>query len=287
MPKAAKSSPTKTPPKPRPVRTPRKKPTSKQFIDDEADEARDSDNEAGVLVNNPGDPVRSPSDAEDNGEEVDEYEKDFINDGDPFENASERSASITPPPRSQKPSPIVQNTRTKAARKKSAKDDEDVIELTTSEEDLEAMDEDDSMFRKPAGVKPAALPPSLLTRSAAAKRASSPPVSTPTASRKKSKQVISSQQEAPSGGPPVDVKKFMEEWKRMNDYYDGNLATMISGSSGSKSAQSKTRALDVSRSVDEDSPRSPNWDPPFDGLAEPDTSSLESKTNRSKFRSAK
>ncbi|KAJ7024535.1 hypothetical protein C8F04DRAFT_1270229 [Mycena alexandri] len=43
------------------------------------------------------------------------------------------------------------------------------IKDSSDEEDMEAMDIDDSMFRKPAGVKSSALPSPLLTRSTAKK----------------------------------------------------------------------------------------------------------------------
>ncbi|KAJ7119965.1 hypothetical protein C8R43DRAFT_960035 [Mycena crocata] len=189
-------------------RSPKKAPISAAFVDDEAQESDDSD---GVLVNRPASESRDTPPAyasgyHDHDSNVDEgnqeSEDNFINDGDPYEGYQSDgavSATYTPPPSPAKsrtkravvdsPSPTppstpiknrVRQAATKAllppAPKKTpskgntyAKDN--VIELeSTSEEDLEAMDVDDSEFKKPAGVKPASLPPSLVTRSAASKR---------------------------------------------------------------------------------------------------------------------
>ncbi|KAJ7767247.1 hypothetical protein B0H16DRAFT_1521466 [Mycena metata] len=99
MPKTPKT-PAKSKTKSTPNKTPPKKKESKPFIDDEA--AADSDD--GVLVDKPS--MDSPSQRpdldhpEDQGTE-DEYEQDFINDGDPFADVDSYSLkypSITPPP---------------------------------------------------------------------------------------------------------------------------------------------------------------------------------------------
>ncbi|KAJ7611887.1 hypothetical protein DFH06DRAFT_1345279 [Mycena polygramma] len=217
MPKVAKS-PAKPRPKPKPIlKSPKKKVTSSQFINDEAEESDD-----GVFVDRPsegGSPLNNNQEEEDDDFDTMPdygYESDFINDGDIYEEVSApKSASITPPPASQSksgrgrvarvetrssspeitppPSPSKPRGRTskvvkdessppptvktkatptpKRAQKAETKPvpEKDVIELASSDEDLTAMDVDDSMFKKPTGVKHSALPPSLLTRSAASK----------------------------------------------------------------------------------------------------------------------
>ncbi|KAJ7617676.1 hypothetical protein DFH06DRAFT_1145102 [Mycena polygramma] len=231
----------------------RKKPVSKQFVDDEADEAKDSARS-----------VRSSSPAQDpdQAEEADD---------DPFENASERSASITPPPPSQGGKKASEQARrSRSSAKKIAADEEDVIELTTSDEDLEAMDEDDS---------------------AVAKRASSPNEAAPSSVSKKPRNSHSSPQSDPDDAPPIDIQKFMEEWKRMNKFYDGNLASMIAGSSDTKggnpsvgtSGQKSKGAVSSKKSSDLSMlAQSPSWDPPYDGLPEPSTPSPAAKAKRAK-----
>ncbi|KAJ7016597.1 hypothetical protein C8F04DRAFT_1201832 [Mycena alexandri] len=175
MPKTPKT-PTKARPKPRPLNSPKKKHISAAFVNDEADESDD-----GVLVDPaslqfPDFPagsqqVEADADEEQAIDSLDEYEQDFINDGSPPSSPSKRRA---------RPSPDAD---------RSTRSDK-VIELEdTSDEDLAAMDVDDSMFRKPAGVKASALPPSLVTRSAAAKRGAEQPSATASvgSSRKRSK----------------------------------------------------------------------------------------------------
>ncbi|KAJ7111513.1 hypothetical protein C8R44DRAFT_883305 [Mycena epipterygia] len=201
MPKAPRT-PVKSPPKPRPVRSTKKKistplflkgdtedsddgvlvnrpaevsastrkrsavrgskakPTSSVFIDDEAD---DTDNGAATV------PVgvdRSDSAVPggDASDSPDKYEEEFINDGDPYDGVSDHSADVTPPP----PEQLLKvkfSTSTPLKRKRAVASSA-IIDIPSSEEDLEAMAEDDSMFKKPSGVKAAALPPSLSTRSA-------------------------------------------------------------------------------------------------------------------------
>ncbi|KAJ7733303.1 hypothetical protein B0H16DRAFT_1579726 [Mycena metata] len=204
MPKTPKT-PVKARPRPKPLRSPKKKPSSSEFIDDEAE------SDDGVLVGLDSPHVQAQdlslprNGHEGDGIEVavdslDEYEADFINDGDPFEDVepdpdSSSSPRRSPPKRraprstndgdsSREPSPSPSRiqrgkpSKADAARSpsKKIKPSEDVIEVDdTSEEDLTAMDVDDSMFRKPPGVKASALPPSLVTRSAAAKAASAVP----------------------------------------------------------------------------------------------------------------
>ncbi|KAF7328242.1 hypothetical protein MVEN_02564100 [Mycena venus] len=161
--KKATVSPAKRgPAKPRAVPATCKRIKSKAMIDDEASE------EEGVLVDRGTDSGEEMDGLEggDVGDaEFDRYEADFINDGDPFEGRSEDSDTsfpevLLPPPntpprrnvdRRGKPTPVID------------------IE-SSSEEDMTAMDIDDSMFRKPTGLKASALPPSLITRSASAKR---------------------------------------------------------------------------------------------------------------------
>ncbi|KAJ7672316.1 hypothetical protein DFH06DRAFT_1319737 [Mycena polygramma] len=74
---------------------------------------------------------------------------------------------LTPPPTVRSKQPQTPKRSQKSAPKAVAA--EEVIELESSDEDLTAMDVDDSVFKKPTGIKHSALPPSLLTRSAASK----------------------------------------------------------------------------------------------------------------------
>ncbi|KAJ6506336.1 hypothetical protein C8R47DRAFT_1209525 [Mycena vitilis] len=200
MPPRGAKSPAKPRPKPKPLKSPKKKPISSAFIDDEAEDSDD-----GVLVDRSDTVDDAPaSDPVPNGELGDEdlvsdnrYEDDFINDGDPYEDLETETLgypSPSPPP-SPKKTPIKASAPSAnslanvspgspskrlhrrgatpdlgATAKKLVSSSADVIELaSSSDEDLEAMDVDDTMFKKPTGVKPSALPPSLLTRSAAVK----------------------------------------------------------------------------------------------------------------------
>ncbi|KAJ6462340.1 hypothetical protein C8R47DRAFT_1225489 [Mycena vitilis] len=164
----------------------------KSFIDDEA-----IDSDDGLLVGHSG-----PDGSE---AELNRYEEEFINDGDPFaeqtdesdaskdrEDSEDSSSPVAPTPSkatihnsvpnktqqedsddSTFPATLSLPPRTPLGKRpaKTAKKSP-VIELTSSsEEDLTAMDVDDSMYKKPAGVKPIALPPALATRSATAKHA--------------------------------------------------------------------------------------------------------------------
>ncbi|KAJ7640376.1 hypothetical protein DFH06DRAFT_1137830 [Mycena polygramma] len=236
--------------KPRPVRSPKKKPVSSPFIDDEAVVSGDD----GELFR-----LSVPSSAEPDTQQPDENEED------PFEHASQRSNSITPPPRTQAVVPQkkaeIKGKKPSTARKASSdREDGDVIELTSSDEDLAVMDEDDSMFRKPPGVKATALPPSLLTRSAAARHLSSSPVIMKPAGRSKKNSGSGSADNIES--PTVDVEKFMQEWKRMNKHFDGNLASMIAGNTRDKGAASSSKVKEP-RVGASSSRISPEWDPPY------------------------
>ncbi|KAJ6474032.1 hypothetical protein C8R47DRAFT_1144572 [Mycena vitilis] len=214
-PRSSRSSPAKPRPKPRPVRSPKKKIVSSAFVDDEAVESDD-----GVLVDRPdippnSSPVEENQGADGGAEDLnDKYESDFIDDGDVYDLGSLGYPSPSPPPSlsrltrgrapadeagggssptspspkkgsrgrvdskavdglsssPESPSKISRGratTRAVDASKASVVAD-DVIELT-SDEDLEAMAVDDTVFKKPANVKPSALPPSLMTRSTASK----------------------------------------------------------------------------------------------------------------------
>ncbi|KAJ7635505.1 hypothetical protein DFH06DRAFT_1336526 [Mycena polygramma] len=157
MPKASTKSTAKPRPKPRPVRSPKKQ-VSPKYIDDEAEES---------------------------------YEKDFIDDRDLAELTdidSLRYPSPSPPPATVKSEAKRATGGTSTSKRASGKQvvPDAVIELdSTSEEDMAAMDEDDSVFKKPPGVKASALPPSLMTRSVASKLGVSiEPVASPSSSSK-------------------------------------------------------------------------------------------------------
>ncbi|KAJ7019099.1 hypothetical protein C8F04DRAFT_1276683 [Mycena alexandri] len=91
------------------------------------------------------------------------YERDFIDDGDQEEGIVFGTPELTPAPEY----PLTQQTPSKAPRlfKRQQATPTPVIELDSSDEDLETMDVDDSMYKRPAGLKATALPPSLVTRS--------------------------------------------------------------------------------------------------------------------------
>ncbi|KAJ7168838.1 hypothetical protein C8R46DRAFT_1218223 [Mycena filopes] len=246
MPKTPRT-PVRPRPKPKSPASRSKKVTSSPFVDDEAEDSED-----GVLVE-AADAAghQLPDDEPDNvarADYDDEYEQDFINDGDPFEDTVRRYPTLfvfiiiiiisahaactlhhyyagllfLRPPSPLEASaldsgpltlqkslsrlplpefieagpplvlllrlPVLSNGSLyrllgQAFQKvlPSASAGGDVIEVDdTSDEDLAAMDVDDSVFRKPAGVKASALPPSLLTRSAAAKKGIQPPALTVT-----------------------------------------------------------------------------------------------------------
>ncbi|KAJ7027192.1 hypothetical protein C8F04DRAFT_1189855 [Mycena alexandri] len=307
-------SSTKTKAKPRPTKSPSKKIKSSPFVDDEAAESDD-----GVLVGDPG-PVPSNStqagqDEVDRANRTDEeYDQDFINDGDPFEDVdSLRYPSITPPPSPSKrgkqqqsvirditsspegtppPSkshhnvPETLRTPETPSQAKKVKKSSEVIEVTdTSDEDLATMDVDDSMFRKPAGVKASALPPSLLTRSAAAKQASVVPLPTRVSSAHR-RPVSDQMQDAPSeeqSAAPAIVNGVMNP--AMVKFVSELLSHHTTGSSvvPEASARPKPRpinrvdhdqiALDAALASSLQSPLSikkgrklrdpsPDWDPP-------------------------
>ncbi|KAJ7734604.1 hypothetical protein B0H16DRAFT_1731671 [Mycena metata] len=197
MPKAAKT-PVRPRPKPHLLKSPKK--VEETLVDDEA-----IDSDDGVLVDRTvsdaedGDNVLPATQFGSTDGDLEEgYESDFINDGDPFEDlgaqdGSQRSVSpdiISPPSKSAgdrkkldvnssppgTPSPKrvlrgrLVDTKPPAPSPSKPKRkvlSDTVIDIeSTSEEDMAAMDEDNSMFKNPPGVKPSALPPSLTTRSA-------------------------------------------------------------------------------------------------------------------------
>ncbi|KAJ7120556.1 hypothetical protein C8R43DRAFT_1136730 [Mycena crocata] len=152
-------------------RSRKKQPLFTSFIDDEA-----ADSDDGVLIDrDPESPRKFARKRIDTPDEDEPYEEDFINDGNPFDGASvvsdenadvpkessvlvksgdvKRDSLRTPPPSQPVRVPKTPGRATRLGKRRQPEDDdEDVIELT-SDEDLEAMDEDDSMFRKPAGIK--------------------------------------------------------------------------------------------------------------------------------------
>ncbi|KAJ7187201.1 hypothetical protein C8R46DRAFT_1207166 [Mycena filopes] len=278
MPKTPKT-PAKARPKPRPLKSPKKPVVSYEFVDDEAYESDD-----GVLVDreDPSGPASTQSVNPAPADEDEEYDRDFINDGDPFEDTeSLRYPSLSPPSSPAKadapsmddrsPSPDRVETYTpsrihrgrQSAREvpvtpspsKSKKIYDDVIELDdTSDEDLTAMDVDDSVFKKPAGVKASALPPSLLTRSAASKR---PVVATqftvPSTGRCVKQEPADEDTGAPVEDPPaiVNAPWFDSSTSRV-DHGDLALQEGIRSSLASPVSLKKRR-----------NPRySPEWDPP-------------------------
>ncbi|KAJ7020367.1 hypothetical protein C8F04DRAFT_1275143 [Mycena alexandri] len=323
MPKAAKS-PSKARPKPRPIKSPKKKVSSSHFVNDEADESDD-----GVLVELPArDMPGSPQQdvAPPNGTMSDEeYDRDFINDGDPFEDAdSVHYPSVSPPASPHKgkvhKSTARQNTPSQwesfasppysgSPRAEGSPQDPEpekevetsvqhspsflrsgeIIELPdTSDEDLAAMDVDDSMFKKPTGVKASALPPSLVTRSAAAKRGADSGSSAPSFGAFKRPKVEDFDEVVTVSTPPPEAPAFVNGVMNpaMVNFINNLLAqqsTISSAPSGSSSSTAKSSrrvdhdqiALDAAISSSLQSPvslkdkpkrakprYSPDWDPP-------------------------
>ncbi|KAJ7171044.1 hypothetical protein C8R46DRAFT_1216644 [Mycena filopes] len=253
MPKAAKS-PSKAVTNSRSPRAAKKNLVSNSFVDDEADES-----DGAVLVNKADDPLPGG----DSQYMDDEYEQDFINDGDPFEGASVR----TPPPSTQK-AVAVRTPLTPSKTPAGKGEDDPVIDISSSDEDLEAMDQDDSMFKKPSGLKSTALPPSLTTRSAAAKRVSPSDLETPSrpSVRRKLKTAI-----VDDDDDELIVGEYVATF--LKDNLASILAQAQGGVSGTKtssqpgpvsSVKGKVRA--TASSADKKRAQfSPDWDPPFDG----------------------
>ncbi|KAJ7255610.1 hypothetical protein C8J57DRAFT_1473161 [Mycena rebaudengoi] len=192
MPKAAirnKSGPVT----PRARGRPKKAQISSPLIDDQAAESDD-----GVVVDNP---KMDPNFDEDElFEDLNTYEEDFINDGDPEEDKESSSGYITPPP------PVVKKSPSKSASRFKPK----VIEIeSTSEEDMEALDVDD---RKPANVKPTALPPGLTTRSAAKREPSRDTADHPTRKKPKSVATTSPQSAGPQFVMTEDLNNVLHAW---------------------------------------------------------------------------
>ncbi|KAJ7705910.1 hypothetical protein B0H16DRAFT_1746990 [Mycena metata] len=321
MPKVTKSaSPAKSRPKPRPIRSPKK--VAEKLVDEEAQESDD-----GVRVDRADfevdgyqtdtDPVALATNSDLNG-----YNTDFINDGDPFDDHvddfdGEQEQQVTPPSSPSKqvrgrgatktakqiggtpPSSVTRPTKGRtgvsdsvgASAKRKAKPTEDLIEVdTTSEEDMEVMDEDDSMFKKPPLLKRSALPPSLTTRSAASKVAATN-VGTPSKrTSATSKSAIANQDVGESGltlselpaslrGPPFVVDGKMTEYvdSLFLDAFNPYIAYPI-GTIGSDGGDIDDEHIDHDQIALEagirsslgiakpaNRPSSPDWDPPYAG----------------------
>ncbi|KAJ6457541.1 hypothetical protein C8R47DRAFT_1227355 [Mycena vitilis] len=279
-------------------RTPKKSPkkprgkhvSAKSMIDDEAAESDD-----GVVVPSGGAP---DGPAYGSGDDLDQYEEEFINDGDPFHDDDEDSDSDLP-------ASVMPHPKT-PPNKKQTKRASPVIELSSSsEEDLTAMDVDDRMFKKPTGIKPSALPPAVATRSATAKRAASSQSSQPQQeSPKKAKttgqstgtkavplplplpaplqdasgfmtqfmtQYMSSQ--APPAVSPVPTTlepAFREASPRRVDFDDIELQKGLKASRAASRSQQKLDLSTRGAGSSKHRPPSPNWEPPYEGdAAEP------------------
>ncbi|KAJ7095671.1 hypothetical protein C8R44DRAFT_890065 [Mycena epipterygia] len=265
------------------VRGSKAKPTSSVFIDDEAD---DTDTGAAAV---PAGVDRSASAVPDGdaSDSPDKYEEEFINDGDPYDGVSDRSVDVTPPPPEQLLK-VKLSTSTPLKRKRAIASSA-VIDIPSSEEDLEAMADDDSMFKKPSGVKATALPPSLSTRSAVSSR-SSPLVSSASASkaslRKKTRMHVENNEDVVGDSVPhssgnADMAKFMGDW--MSVFMKDNLPVMLASLASVPSANSSTDVISNSKPkpVLVRSP-SPDWDLPFPEGALPSVPDSPSPVSRPK-----
>ncbi|KAJ7114754.1 hypothetical protein C8R44DRAFT_880833 [Mycena epipterygia] len=222
------------------VRGSKAKPTSSVFIDDEAD---DTDTGAAAV---PAGVDRSASAVPDGdaSDSPDKYEEEFINDGDPYDGVSDRSN----PSSAEQLLKVKLSTSTPLKRKRAIASSA-VIDIPSSEEDLEAMADDDSMFKKPSGVKATALPPSLSTRSAVSSR-SSPLVSSASASkaslRKKTRMHVENNEDVVGDSVPhssgnADMAKFMGDW--MSVFMKDNLPVMLASLASVPSANSSTDVI--------------------------------------------
>ncbi|KAJ7660718.1 hypothetical protein DFH06DRAFT_1129778 [Mycena polygramma] len=265
MPKAARS-PKSSAASSKSPRSTKKKPVSSRFISDEAEE----DDDGGLIVKRA---ATEEGDAE--GEEAEP------DDNDPYDGASDNDDGLSPPPPGQKSARAKVNkskrkTDSKAAADKSA----DVIDMASSSEesasrpswDLEAMDQDDSMFPKLSNVKPRYY--TAVKRSA---DSSQEPPSAPVPSKKVKLENSS------GNAPPANMTPEMAE-------AFGDFMAQYSKKKTSKPPVSDDDTLDVSpvKRVDFDdvelqkgliasarqtqpktkktirSP-SPDWEPPFAG----------------------
>ncbi|KAJ7854012.1 hypothetical protein B0H13DRAFT_2358667 [Mycena leptocephala] len=247
----------------------RKRVASKAIVDDEASESDD-----GVLVDRRSDPA-GPADIESYQEDLDVYEEDFINDGDPFADQTEPSDEEFPAALL----PIKKKPASKSARSSNTTPVIDIA--SSSEEDLAAMDVDDSMYKKPAGVKPTALPPSLGTRSATAKRAASSQSGQTSESPKKARTVQKQAElsksttgmHIPEGGfgSQADAMTFMAQFMSVIcpsrelsiPRIDFDELELQKGLKASRAERSKPFPGGASSSKVNES--SPPWDPPYDG----------------------
>ncbi|KAJ7039399.1 hypothetical protein C8F04DRAFT_1255104 [Mycena alexandri] len=167
------------------------------FIDDEA---QDSDGD-GILVDAAD--VNAGSDSEG-------YEPDFIDDRVVDDAAELGTPDLTPVPVSSPTQKIPLGKGKSAVKARSGP----VIELESSdsEEDLESMAVDDSMYRKPAGVKAAALPPSLLTRSKRTSDLAPVDVEAPSKKRKSDAPISSSSRPQIVADRRESEESAMERW---------------------------------------------------------------------------
>ncbi|KAJ7040019.1 hypothetical protein C8F04DRAFT_1315137 [Mycena alexandri] len=261
MPKATRS-PSNARPKPRPLKSPKKTKSSSQFVNDEADES-----DVGVLVDSHTSnmPCASQQDlaTQDGPQPDEEYDRDFINNGDLFEDVdSLRYPSPSPPP-----SPCKSKVKKPAARDStpSVNGSPSPPHLSRGRPQQIAPPKTTSptkkskLFRKPSGVKATTLPRSLVTRSAAAKRGSETGTSAPSFGSFKRRKVEDFEEEAsvtPVAEPPAFKVKFA-----MVNFINNLLAQQTTG------MPAPLLLLLVSpvslKEKSKPKPRySPDWDPP-------------------------
>ncbi|KAJ7664486.1 hypothetical protein DFH06DRAFT_1324037 [Mycena polygramma] len=279
-------------PKPRTPRSSKKTRSSNAFINDEAEESDD-----GALVEFPVPLVPLPGQEEEDAEEGDDrYETEFINNGDPYDGASDGSGRITPPPPGQRIRKDTQKgaltSPTKGALNRASQDA--VIDVAdTSDEDMEAMDPDD---RKTPGVKPSALPPSLTTRSAAKRSArTSQDSAEEPAPSKRAKTVVKSDVHADTSMSGADLKQFMGDFmasfmkdhlqsappvsestvakKDVTKRLDFDKIELKKGLAASAAAAAASAAGSSSKRPAKQS--SPDWDSPFEGDVPASVTSLD------------
>ncbi|KAJ7660742.1 hypothetical protein DFH06DRAFT_1129799 [Mycena polygramma] len=336
LPLSGRSSP-KSPAKPAltdsrsksPKSTPKKKAVSNKFVNDEAEE---SDGRGNSRAEDASQAEEGPEDDKWFCSQSCGYESDFINDGDPFHGsdvASEHAYDLfvflsdytvrllivlsTPPPPGQRTEVKGKRSPLKASSSDVTPND-NVIEVpTSSDEDMEAMDEDDSMFRK-AGVKPSGA----AKRSAVSEQDVEPPVKQlKPAARIRSKRAAESDEDnlTPVKKAKITVRHASEDYtpefiKKMNDYmakhkYDSDaeeeppeksrntrtdkrvdfddveLQRGIAASS-KFAAKTASKKKSVSESLKQSSP---DWEAPYDGTLKGGSSSAnvpKSKSDKGK-----
>ncbi|KAJ7044254.1 hypothetical protein C8F04DRAFT_1250197 [Mycena alexandri] len=213
------------------------------------------------------------------GSEDKGYEPDFIDDRELDDTVRFGTPDLTPPPEF----PLTQRTPSKESRVARKIRAVPVIELDSSEEyvhlyslplDLESMAVDDSMYRKPAGVKAAALPPSLLTRSKRSNDLAKVDGGAPDRKKPKVDASASTSVEAAAANPPFDqaamafMTAFMDKYmnRKADEEFEQKAPKLpridfdqIALVKGLAASRSEAKKAEMSSSRPKPTPGSPDW----------------------------